>query len=51
MAQTRRDALPEIARTILDAAPARFALRGLSMGGTRERPAVVNAAPLRWLAV
>ena len=33
MEQARHDTLPDIARAILDAAPARFALCGLSMGG------------------
>ncbi len=52
MEQVRHDTLPDIARAILDAAPARFALCGLSMGGIiafeimRQQPARVSRLAL-----
>lgn len=52
MEQARHDTLPGIARAILDAAPARFALCGLSMGGIiafeimRQQPARVSRLAL-----
>jgi pimeloyl-ACP methyl ester carboxylesterase len=52
MEQTRHDTLPDIARAILDAAPPRFALCGLSMGGIiafeimRQQPARVSRLAL-----
>ena len=52
MEQTRHDTLPAIARAILDAAPPRFALCGLSMGGIiafeimRQRPDRVSRLAL-----
>jgi len=52
MEQVRHDTLPDIARAILDAAPARFALCGLSMGGIiafeimRQQPARVTRLAL-----
>ncbi len=50
--QTRHDTLPAIARAILDAAPPRFALCGLSMGGIiafeimRQQPGRVSRLAL-----
>ena len=52
MEQVRHDTLPAIARAILDAAPPRFALCGLSMGGIiafeimRQQPARVSRLAL-----
>lgn len=52
MEQARHDTLPAIARAILDAAPRRFALCGLSMGGIiafeimRQQPARVSRLAL-----
>ncbi len=52
MEQTRHDTLPAIARAVLDAAPPRFALCGLSMGGIiafeimRQQPGRVSRLAL-----